>query len=137
MSSEFVVDRFPQLASTNLHIYTFCRPTPTFGISQASDRPYQALGFDTMTSLRPFRATDLFNLSLTNLDPLTENYDMSFYHQYMATWPEMFTVAEDMDGNIVGYSMFEPLLSVIMISMSCNLPGGPSVCTSNSSNLLN
>ena len=47
---------------------------------------------------------DLLRLSLTNLDPLTENYDLTFYLQYSAKWPSLFTVAEDMDGNIIGYS---------------------------------
>ena len=57
-----------------------------------------------MTSLRQFRAEDLLYTSLANLDPLTENYDLFFYNQYLAVWPELFTVAEDLDGNIIGYS---------------------------------
>ena len=57
-----------------------------------------------MTSLRQFRAEDLLRTSLPNLDPLTENYDLSFYNQYLAVWPELFTVAEDIEGNIIGYS---------------------------------
>ena len=57
-----------------------------------------------MTSLRPFRPEDLLRLSLPNLDPLTENYDLGFYTQYLATWPSLFTVAEDVNGNIIGYS---------------------------------
>ena len=57
-----------------------------------------------MTSLRQFRAEDLLYTSLANLDPLTENYDLFFYNQYLAVWPELFTVAEDLDGNVIGYS---------------------------------
>lgn len=57
-----------------------------------------------MTTLRPFRPQDLFEMSLTNLDPLTENYDMDFYFEYLTKWPSLFTVAEDQDGNIIGYS---------------------------------
>lgn len=57
-----------------------------------------------MTTLRPFRPQDLFEMSLTNLDPLTENYDMDFYLEYLTKWPSLFTVAEDQDGNIIGYS---------------------------------
>ena len=57
-----------------------------------------------MTSYRPFRPEDLFRTGLCNLDPLTENYDLYFYFQYLARWPDMFLVAEDPDGNIVGYS---------------------------------
>lgn len=57
-----------------------------------------------MTSLRAFRPTDLLHLSLTNLDPLTENYDLHFYMLYLAVWPSLFTVAEDQNGEIIGYS---------------------------------
>jgi N-terminal acetyltransferase B complex catalytic subunit len=57
-----------------------------------------------MTSYRPFRPEDLFRTGLCNLDPLTENYDLYFYFQYLARWPDMFLVAEDPDGNIIGYS---------------------------------
>ena len=57
-----------------------------------------------MTSLRPFRPEDLLRVGLTNLDPLTENYDIGFYSQYLHTWPSLFTVAEDANGNVIGYS---------------------------------
>ena len=57
-----------------------------------------------MTSLRPFRPQDLFHMNLTNLDPLTENYNLDFYMHYLINWPSLFTVAEDQHGNIIGYS---------------------------------
>ena len=57
-----------------------------------------------MTSLRPFRAQDLFRINLTNLDPLTENYNLDFYLHYLTKWPSLFTVAEDQEGHIIGYS---------------------------------
>ena len=57
-----------------------------------------------MTSLRAFRPQDLLRTNLTNLDPLTENYGLDFYLQYLIKWPSLFTVAEDRDGNIIGYS---------------------------------
>ncbi len=57
-----------------------------------------------MTSLRAFRPQDLLNMNLTNLDPLTENYNIDFYLQYLTKWPSLFTVAEDQDGKIIGYS---------------------------------
>ena len=41
-----------------------------------------------MATLRRFKATDLFDLSLINLDPLTENYNISFYLQYLSFWPD-------------------------------------------------
>ena len=57
-----------------------------------------------MTTLRPFCPQDLLNMNLTNLDPLTENYNLDFYMQYLMRWPSLFTVAEDQHGNIIGYS---------------------------------
>ena len=57
-----------------------------------------------MTTLRPFCPQDLLNMNLTNLDPLTENYNLDFYMQYMMRWPSLFTVAEDQHGRITGYS---------------------------------
>ncbi|MCJ1287108.1 N-terminal acetyltransferase [Xylographa opegraphella] len=58
-----------------------------------------------MTALRQCRMTDLLRMSLCNLDPLTENYDVHFYIEYMARWPSLFTIAENSDGQIVGYIM--------------------------------
>lgn len=57
-----------------------------------------------MTALRAFTPLDLFKMNLTNLDPLTENYDLHFYFQYLAKWPSLFTVAEGQHGEITGYS---------------------------------
>jgi len=58
-----------------------------------------------MTSLRPFHASDVFKFNPTNLDPLTETYDLNFYFSYLARWPHLFNVAEGQDGTIDGYSM--------------------------------
>jgi len=58
-----------------------------------------------MTSLRPFHATDIFKFNPTNLDPLTETYDLNFYFSYLARWPHLFNVAEGLDGTIDGYIM--------------------------------
>ncbi|KAI0124338.1 acyl-CoA N-acyltransferase [Xylariales sp. AK1849] len=58
-----------------------------------------------MATIRRFRPEDLSRLSLCQMDPLTETYDMSFYLQYYSKWPEMFMVAEDGKGNIIGYIM--------------------------------
>ena len=57
-----------------------------------------------MTSLRAFQPQDLLKMNLTNLDPLTENYNIDFYMHYLTKWPSLFTVAEDQSGNITGYS---------------------------------
>ncbi|EER29313.1 hypothetical protein D8B26_008035 [Coccidioides posadasii str. Silveira] len=58
-----------------------------------------------MTSIRRMTASDLLSLNLTNLDPLTENYDANFYLTYLMKWPSLFNVVEDRDGKIVGYIM--------------------------------
>jgi hypothetical protein len=57
-----------------------------------------------MTSLRPFEATDVFKFNTTNLDPLTETYDLNFYFSYLARWPHLFNVAEGQEGTIDAYS---------------------------------
>ena len=51
------------------------------------------------------RPSDLLHMNLTNLDPLTENYNIDYYMHYLAKWPTLCTVAEDQDRNIIGYSM--------------------------------
>ncbi|CCX33861.1 acyl-CoA N-acyltransferase [Pyronema domesticum] len=58
-----------------------------------------------MSSLRPFTALDLFKFNATNLDPLTENYDISFYMSYLARWPTYFCAMESAGGRIMGYIM--------------------------------
>ena len=58
-----------------------------------------------MASIRRMTPTDLFSLNLTNLDALTENYDLHFYLNYLMKWPSLFNVVEDRNGQIVGYSM--------------------------------
>lgn len=59
-----------------------------------------------MTSYRQARPEDLYHMGLTNLDPLTENYDVNFYLNYMMTWPELFIVAREKGGDIVGYGKY-------------------------------
>ncbi|ORZ31609.1 N-acetyltransferase 5 [Catenaria anguillulae PL171] len=40
-----------------------------------------------------------------NLDPLTENYNISFYLSYLARWPEYFFIAQSPSGRPMGYIM--------------------------------
>jgi hypothetical protein len=61
-----------------------------------------------MANFRRFRPDDLNKLSKCNLDPLTETYELGFYLQYHAKWPSLFQVAEDQNGNIIGYSERTP-----------------------------
>jgi N-terminal acetyltransferase B complex catalytic subunit len=58
-----------------------------------------------MTSLRPFVADDLFKFNRINLDPLTETYNLSFYLNYLARWPDYFTLALDPSQQPMGYIM--------------------------------
>lgn len=68
-----------------------------------------------MANFRRFTPGDLNKLSKCNLDPLTETYELSFYLQYYAKWPALFQVAEDSEGNIIGYSAPLPVLILILI----------------------
>ena len=61
-----------------------------------------------MTSIRRMTPTDLFSLNLTNLDPLTENYDLGFYLNYLMRWPSLFSVVQDRGEGIAGYSAPPP-----------------------------
>lgn len=58
-----------------------------------------------MTSITRMTPLDLLSLNLTNLDPLTENYDLGFYLNYLSKWPSLFSAVKDRDAGIVGYSM--------------------------------
>jgi N-terminal acetyltransferase B complex catalytic subunit len=57
-----------------------------------------------MSFIRRLTPTDLFSLNLTNLDPLTENYDLGFYLNHLMRWPSLFSAVQDREGGIVGYS---------------------------------
>ena len=43
-----------------------------------------------MTSIKPFQLEDLFTINPVNLDPLTENFNISFNSQYLTQWPNLF-----------------------------------------------
>jgi N-terminal acetyltransferase B complex catalytic subunit len=58
-----------------------------------------------MATIRPMRPNDLLLISSTNLDHLTETYNISFYMEYLTKWPELCQVIEGIDGDIEGYSM--------------------------------
>ncbi|RCH99152.1 N-terminal acetyltransferase [Rhizopus azygosporus] len=58
-----------------------------------------------MSLLRRFKATDLFEFNNINLDPLTETYNISFYLQYLARWPDLFSVQVSPHNNLMGYVM--------------------------------
>ncbi|KAF2500960.1 acyl-CoA N-acyltransferase [Lophium mytilinum] len=56
-----------------------------------------------MASIRPMTINDLFKISTTNLDHLTETYNVGFYLEYLTKWPDLCRVIEGVDGNIEGY----------------------------------
>jgi N-terminal acetyltransferase B complex catalytic subunit len=58
-----------------------------------------------MSSIKPFQATDLFNLTSINLDPLTENFYLYFYHQYLFTWPTLSYKSVDVNQEPTGYML--------------------------------
>jgi N-terminal acetyltransferase B complex catalytic subunit len=62
-----------------------------------------------MSTIRPMRPNDLFRISSTNLDPLTETYHCGFYLEYLTKWPDLCRVIEGVDGKIEGYSMSSTL----------------------------
>ncbi len=59
-----------------------------------------------MTSMMPFRATDLLDLNPVNLDVLTENFTLSFYLDYLTQWPSLFFKSVSPDGICSGYSEY-------------------------------
>ncbi|CAH2353469.1 N-terminal acetyltransferase B complex catalytic subunit Nat3p [[Candida] railenensis] len=64
-----------------------------------------------MTSIKPFQMTDLFETNSVNLDTLTENFNGSFYSQYLTQWPSLFFKSVEINsdfqhsGEISGYMM--------------------------------
>ncbi|GMM46124.1 peptide alpha-N-acetyltransferase complex B subunit [Pichia kluyveri] len=58
-----------------------------------------------MSSIKPFQATDLFNFTPINLDPLTENFYLYFYHQYLYTWPTLSYKSVNENQEPTGYML--------------------------------
>ncbi|KAJ1507587.1 N(alpha)-acetyltransferase 20, NatB catalytic subunit [Coelomomyces lativittatus] len=56
-----------------------------------------------MATFRRFRAEDLFRLNHINLDPLTENYNPTFYLSYLARWPDCCYTAFSHDNQPMAY----------------------------------
>ncbi|TFK72730.1 N-acetyltransferase [Pluteus cervinus] len=56
-----------------------------------------------MSVLRPFRASDMFKFGNINLDVWTETYDLGFYLNYLAQWPDLCYVQEAPSGRMMGY----------------------------------
>ncbi|EIE19634.1 catalytic subunit of N-acetyltransferase [Coccomyxa subellipsoidea C-169] len=56
-----------------------------------------------MTTLRRFTCDDLFTFNSVNLDFFTETYNLPFYLQYLANWPEYCLMAEGAGQQAMGY----------------------------------
>ncbi|KAL4442463.1 hypothetical protein ABPG77_005047 [Micractinium sp. CCAP 211/92] len=56
-----------------------------------------------MTSLRRFTAHDLLQFNNVNLDYFTETYNLNFYLDYLARWPEYCQMAEGPGRQAMGY----------------------------------
>ena len=49
----------------------------------------------------------MFKFNNVNLDYYTETYNIPFYFEYLATWPEYFyTVETPHEGTVMGYGKF-------------------------------
>jgi N-terminal acetyltransferase B complex catalytic subunit len=72
-----------------------------------------------MATIRPMRPDDLLRISSTNLDHLTETYNIGFYMEYLTKWPELCQVLEGIDGNIEGYSKCLPITSTAACANIC------------------
>ncbi|KAI9502284.1 N-acetyltransferase 5 [Coemansia spiralis] len=58
-----------------------------------------------MSTIRRFRAMDMFQFNNINLDKYTETYGLDFYLSYLSSWPDLFNVAESSSGSLMGYMM--------------------------------
>ena len=56
-----------------------------------------------MTTTRPFVCDDLFRMASTNLDPLTETYNLGFYLTYLTRWPCLCSAQEGAAGRLSSY----------------------------------
>ena len=56
-----------------------------------------------MVNIRQATVNDLLQMQTTNLWCLPENYQMKYYFYHLLSWPQLLMVAEDFDGQIVGY----------------------------------
>ncbi|PKI85725.1 Nat3p [Malassezia vespertilionis] len=57
-----------------------------------------------MTTVRPFRAEDLFAFNNVNMDHWTETYSSGFYLRYLAQWPDMtLTACAPHTNQLMGY----------------------------------
>lgn len=56
-----------------------------------------------MVCIRQATVDDLLQMQRCNLMCLPENYQLKYYFYHILSWPQLLYVAEDYDGQIVGY----------------------------------
>ena len=56
-----------------------------------------------MATTRRFCADDLDRFAPTNLDALTETYNLGFYALYLSRWPDLATIMESPAGRVAAY----------------------------------
>lgn len=84
-------------------------PSSTLIIIIANDSPTQHYiaqepsFINNMVCIRQANVHDLLQMQTTNLWCLPENYAMKYYFYHLLSWPQLLWVAEDFDGQIVGY----------------------------------
>jgi N-terminal acetyltransferase B complex catalytic subunit len=64
-----------------------------------------AVATSTMTTIRRFNTDDMFKFNSINLDHLTETYNLNFYLQYLAQWPDYFLVNVAPEGRLTAYGL--------------------------------
>ena len=58
-----------------------------------------------MASARRMTVFDTLRFNCVNIDPFTETFNMGFYMQYLARWPQYCHTVVAPSGRIVGYIM--------------------------------
>ncbi|GJD06176.1 N-alpha-acetyltransferase 20 [Galdieria sulphuraria] len=60
-------------------------------------------GVQNMTTIRRLSAEDLLHFNSVNLDQLTETFNLGFYFNYLARWPDYQYVVTDSQSTTVAY----------------------------------
>ena len=63
-----------------------------------------------------FQPEDLMHMQHCNLLCLPENYQMKYYLYHGLSWPQLSYVAEDEDGEIVGYVSKSSIYTLVLES---------------------
>ena len=82
----------------------FLRATRLLPLLQSVGNEYQKRrGIVLIVCHLVFQPDDLLCMRDCNLDCLPENYVMKYYFYHGLSWPQLSYIAEESDGEIVGY----------------------------------